>query len=264
MSFVTAFLTWLSTDQGLETVEFISWVLLGLGSFAIVLGKKRTEKLAAFLDSVRERLSAERIPHLAKRLTLGPLGLVALWLCGIACVAALVFDVVEVCRAIHMAYRELPTDGQGLAGFLVRVTQNDLGSKNPIGVPVWAMKASAATLTVPLFCFGAMVAIWLARRPAAARQYETWVERVSAAILKYQTEAALPNQILVALVGTVALAAFGIGMVAAWVALAILFMLLQTVLRAVSLFADRRRLQYGAAVAGALLKLLAFFITVFG
>ncbi len=263
MAAVLKWIHWFSTDHGVAAMDFMAWTLLASGTFSILLGKKLTQRIAASLDALAERLSPAKIPELSRRIAVGVFGRIGFWVFGAIGVAALVFDIVEVVRAFQLAWSDAPTVGHGLAGLLVRLTQRYLGAHAEVSLIagfVWAFKVCAVTLTIPAFCLGAMVALRQARKPGTAVEHNAWFERLAGATLKHQAGNEPPQQLMVALVGTLLLSTFAIGMAVVNVVLALLSRLVQGLLHIAAVFADRRRLQFVVTGLGALLKILVFVI----
>jgi hypothetical protein len=228
-------LTWLLSEHGVATLEYVGGIFLGPEVLTILLGKRLTEQLSGLLSRVRTALNPVNTRIAAKRITIGPVTWIALALCT----SALIWIVV---REIHDP----------------RIAR--LLSANDIAFFPWLIKLAWLTLFNPLVCIGVAVGVYVTGSSKARESFNAWVERLGAGTFEAQQRRDLVQQLTVALVGSVALIGFSIGLFAGNLILVIVFHVVEKPLRALGFILDQDRLRRAVAVIGFFMITASFAI----
>jgi hypothetical protein len=223
------------SEHGLATLEYVGGILLAPEVVTLVMGKRLTGRLSALLSGVRTALDPANVRAGATRITIGPVTWIALALCTIA----LVWIVLD---EIH--------DPQ-----ILRL----LSANDPTFFP-WLIKFAWLTLFKPLICIGVAVGVYITGSSKAGRNLMHGSSPFGAGTRRAQQRRDVFQQLTVAIVGSVALLAFSVGLVAGNMILVIVFHLLEKPLRALGFMLDQEHLRRVVAIIGFSMFTAAFVI----
>jgi hypothetical protein len=207
------------------TLDYLGGLLIGVDVYATILGKQWTAKLNAALNRAKNWLDPRVARRRVHKFTVGPIATLAL------AIMFLVFGWVVFLELRNPAVWRV------------------LSSSEPNFI-WWLLKSFWIVLFKPIACVGLAAGIYASRSPQSKQHFDTWTEKLTNWIARYQMQNAGGKALLVAFVGSLVWGVFTVFFVLGGWLLVLMFHLVTAPLTLARLLLERDRLRRVAAVIG--------------
>jgi hypothetical protein len=226
---------WLHSEQGLAALEYVGSLLMGPEIITKLIGKRLVMRLSRFLMNIREMLNPPKGDTLAKRIASGPVAFIALSFSILAFVWIIILELQD-----PQIWR--------------------LFSSNDPNIFLWLIKMAWAVLFKPACCLGFTAGIFIAKSISADERFSTWLKSLQLKIFQYQMKRTLLQKIIVAIVLTIVLLAFSLGLMIGNIILIFFFLVLEKLISGLALILDQDLLRRLTAFTGFVMFTIPFII----